>query len=82
MWYITIDGTHRDDMELRVVSTVGLTPIYVDIGKTPQGIEIADDFAGAYYFLTAETANEGDKDQARKNIFFTIYCAQPVSYNI
>lgn len=73
MWYIAIDGTHRDDMELRIVSTVGHTPIYVDIGRNAKGSDIANDFTGIYYFLNAKDILKEDKN--RMNIFFTIYCA-------
>lgn len=80
IWMVTLDADHPDDIELRVKQTVGHNTLYVDIGYTPQGFDIYDDFAGDYLYLEGEDLLQ--TQHSLKNLYFTFYCIDSVSYTV
>ncbi len=55
IWMIPLDGTHQDDLEIRLQATVGHSGLYMDVGYKPMGYEIMNDFMGSYIRLGGET---------------------------
>ena len=41
---MTLDGSHADNLEARFMQVIGHNNFYIDVGSSPYGYDIYDDF--------------------------------------